>query len=305
MIIDKKDRHVLNHNQFAGKVDRQKNNAEKFFFANRRSINSILFAPGLLISLFLFAFLCIGCSSTSWSHIGDAAIQATKDPVTWGCVGGAVIFAADGNRLDRKTSGWARQHTPIFGSKATAQEASDKLRSAANIGAHLTGLFVPTEKIGDAWLWDKTKMQLMEMASAALTINTTSVLKASISRHRPFAFHGDPGHKDSFPSAHTSTTFYYATLGSIHVQQFDIPLLSRNLLSAVFYVIGAGTAWARVESGFHYPSDVLFGAALGNFFAVFISDGFVRHRGSVREGMPELKFTASNGDIMLGISQRF
>jgi membrane-associated phospholipid phosphatase len=36
-----------------------------------------------------------------------------------------------------------------------------------------------------------------------------------------------------------------------------------------------GTAWARVEAGAHYPSDVLFGMALGNFFARFATEAFL------------------------------
>ena len=35
-----------------------------------------------------------------------------------------------------------------------------------------------------------------------------------------------------------------------------------------------GCAWARVESGAHYPSDVLAGAALGNFTTLFIQEAF-------------------------------
>ena len=40
-------------------------------------------------------------------------------------------------------------------------------------------------------------------------------------------------------------------------------------------MIAAGTAWARVEGCKHYPSDVLFGAALGNFVAIFVHDAFL------------------------------
>jgi len=39
--------------------------------------------------------------------------------------------------------------------------------------------------------------------------------------------------------------------------------------------ITAGTAWARVEAGAHYPSDVLVGVALGNFFAAFFTEAFL------------------------------
>ncbi len=46
-------------------------------------------------------------------------------------------------------------------------------------------------------------------------------------------------------------------------------------LKTSFRAIAWGTAWARVEGGKHYPSDVLFGAALGNFVAIFVRDAFL------------------------------
>ena len=39
--------------------------------------------------------------------------------------------------------------------------------------------------------------------------------------------------------------------------------------------LAAGTAWARVEAKKHFPSDVLAGAALGNFIASFVHDAFL------------------------------
>ena len=39
--------------------------------------------------------------------------------------------------------------------------------------------------------------------------------------------------------------------------------------------LGAATAWARVEAGAHFPTDVLAGAALGNFTALLIHDAFL------------------------------
>ena len=53
-------------------------------------------------------------------------------------------------------------------------------------------------------------------------------------------------------------------------------------LKTSFRLIAAGTAWARVEGGVHYPSDVLFGAALGNFVAVFVHDAFLPADSNVR-----------------------
>lgn len=36
--------------------------------------------------------------------------------------------------------------------------------------------------------------------------------------------------------------------------------------------LAAGTAWARIEAGAHYPTDVLVGAGLGNFAGKFVSE---------------------------------
>ena len=44
---------------------------------------------------------------------------------------------------------------------------------------------------------------------------------------------------------------------------------------AVNLVRASGVAWARVEAGRHFPSDVLAGAALGNFITTFILDAFL------------------------------
>ncbi len=46
-------------------------------------------------------------------------------------------------------------------------------------------------------------------------------------------------------------------------------------LKTSFRALAWGTAWARVEGGRHYPSDVLFGAALGNFVAIFVRNAFL------------------------------
>ncbi len=76
------------------------------------------------------------------------------------------------------------------------------------------------------------------------------------------------------PSA--SQAFTRATLACRNVD--EITSLSdgwRVTLKTSFRVIAAGTAWALVEGGKHYPSDALFGAALGNFVSVFVHDAFL------------------------------
>ena len=36
-----------------------------------------------------------------------------------------------------------------------------------------------------------------------------------------------------------------------------------------------GTSWARIEAGWHYPSDTLVGMAIGNFLGSFFNDAFL------------------------------
>jgi hypothetical protein len=61
---------------------------------------------------------------------------------------------------------------------------------------------------------------------------------------------------------------------------------------------GYATAWARIEAGAHYPTDVLAGAALGNFVSLFVHDAFLGGDCSVSvtvtpQGVPALSFYRS------------
>jgi len=39
--------------------------------------------------------------------------------------------------------------------------------------------------------------------------------------------------------------------------------------------LASSAGWSRIESGAHYPSDVLAGAALGHFLSAFIHDAIL------------------------------
>jgi membrane-associated phospholipid phosphatase len=245
------------------------------------------------VALLLLAAVCCGCSHVDWHRIGAAAEQAATDPLSWGGTGAAALFAVNGNSLDVRLSDWARRNTPVFGSRQKALNASDTLRDTADYGAKLTALLVPTPKRGNDWLWDKTQTLVLESVSASMTLNTTGVLKRATDRRRP----GNSDSTDSFPSAHASSAF--------NVQQFRLPSPARNLLSAGFLTLAGGTAWARVEGGVHYPSDVLFGAALGNFFAIFIHEGFIRNTPHEPVEPMQLSVSPSADGLMLNLSGMF
>ena len=49
----------------------------------------------------------------------------------------------------------------------------------------------------------------------------------------------------------------------------------KALASHAVRPLAIGTSWARIEAGWHYPSDTLFSMALGNFIASFVNDAFM------------------------------
>lgn len=74
----------------------------------------------------------------------------------------------------------------------------------------------------------------------------------------------------SFPSGHSASAFAFATA----VSQ-ELPLLALPLRG-----IAGLTAYSRVHSGVHYPSDVVVGALLGAAVGSVVA-GWARRRGSI------------------------
>ena len=100
---------------------------------------------------------------------------------------------------------------------------------------------------------------------------TTSGLKSAITRTRP-----DDDGKDSFPSGHSTRAFATATMASANLEGTPMPAGLRIGLDAGITTLAAGTAWARVEGGRHFPSDVLAGAAIGSFVSTWVRECFLR-----------------------------
>ena len=63
-----------------------------------------------------------------------------------------------------------------------------------------------------------------------------------------------------------------------------------------------GTSWARVEAGWHFPSDTLFSIALGNFMASFFHDAFM---GLNTESPIDVRVVAAPGGAELRWHIRF
>jgi hypothetical protein len=203
-----------------------------------------------------------------WARIRASAYRNATDPWTWAPLAGVVVLQVDD--LDEQISDWAREETPIFGSRQNAEDASDQQAEA------LAGLWlvsVAAAKSGETFgthAWSKTKGVAVELGSQALALGVTNALKNNIRRQRP-------SEEDnlSFPSGHTTSAFSYALLASKNLNSTDLPEGWRPPTRFGLYTLAFGTAWARVEAGEHFPVDVLFAAGVTNFLTGFVHDAFL------------------------------
>lgn len=202
----------------------------------------------------------VACSNFS-ARSRHAAVTAARDPWTWGPVAGAAVIAATNN--DERISQWAMSETPVFGSREAASAASDRFRGYASDSAWLIFVAAPPQGNG-SWFTEKGAYASGNLMGLAMARSTTGILKSAAARERP---NGSPTH-DSFPSSHSSDAFAHASLARYHAND----QLNRPLREGVEWASNGfafATAWGRVEGGFHYPTDVLMGAALANFTTRF------------------------------------
>ena len=205
-------------------------------------------------------------AAPGWDRVAHAALTAATDPFTWvPALGAAALQIGD---LDHDVADWANDKTPLFGSRATASDASDWLQ-VASVAAYVgTGLAAPAPR-GD-WILTKAKGFAVGTAAIGATVGITFLLKETTNRDRPLG-QGN----DSFPSEHASLASVSARLTYETLRYYDLPRGVRIATDAGLAGLALTTSWARVEAGEHHPADVLAGAALGNFFAVFATEAFL------------------------------
>jgi len=206
-------------------------------------------------------------AAPGWDRVAHAALKAAKDPFTWGPAAGAAALQI--GDLDDEIADWANDETPLFGSRETASDASDWLQ-AASVAVYVgTGLAAPAPR--GEWLSTKAKGFAVGAAAVAATAGTTALLKEIMDRNRPLG-----QDDDSFPSGHASLASVSARLAQDTLRYYDLPRETRIAADAGLAGLALTTGWARVEAGEHHPADVLAGAALGNFLAVFATEAFLR-----------------------------
>lgn len=219
-----------------------------------------------IISLVMFS----GCSikESYWpdkERWKSALVNASTNPNTLvPAIGSTVLMTG---KLDYKISEWARNKTPIFGSEENAQKSSDIFRAYAGHGAILSSVFTYDNNKSLLPVFERI---VLANVSGSITAESTDILKEKTSRERPNA-----ENKRSFPSGHTSAAFSNVGVANRNIESLNIENHWKYTAQFVETSFGAATAWARVEAGSHYPSDVLAGAALGNFIAILLHDAFL------------------------------
>jgi membrane-associated phospholipid phosphatase len=203
-----------------------------------------------------------------WERVRQSAVHALRDPWVWVPLVGTSLFLIDD--WDREASDWAREHTPIFGSQQSAEDWSDGLKTASAVAFNVSALATPSGGEPSDWVMDKARGYLVEGAAIWLTSRSTQALKAATDRERP---NGQA--LESFPSGHTSASAVFTQLASRNLRSIEVASGVRRGLDYGLDALTLGTSWARIEAGWHFPSDTLFGMALGNFLGAFIHDAFL------------------------------
>ena len=91
-------------------------------------------------------------------------------------------------------------------------------------------------------------------------------------------------------------------LAAINLRSIDMSPGTRRVLDAGLDAITIGTSWARIEAGWHYPSDTLVSASLGAFFAAFYDDAFM---GLDRPATPRVALGVAQGGVSLQFGWQF
>lgn len=244
-----------------------------------------------------FLSLLSGCTHIhSNNHISGRMWNASKtalaNPSTWVPLTGAALFVATNS--DHETSDWAVENKPLYSTWEKADDASNRYNRILSASALLSSVLLHPRHSNHS-RWDRL---MVDASTVIMTNQITSALQETIKRSRP---RDTIQSKDtSFPSGHSSQAFSTAAITSENLKLYRISKTKKVAINIGVYTLAYGTAWARIEAEHHYPSDVLAGAALGNFFAIFMREMFLKEK--------KLKVTAQlseTGGTELNVSYAF
>lgn len=203
-----------------------------------------------------------------WDRISRAAWNAAAAPATWGPAAGALAFQV--GSADRNLSAWAMDRTPLYRSQRNAAHASDSIGGAISAAYVGTALATPSGNELGVWALSKTRGFAVGYGAVAITSQLTGFLKDETARTRP-----NGSDTQSFPSNHAMKAGVYGALASQNLEVLPLSGETRMASRIALGTLTTAVAWARLEAGSHYPSDVLAGVAIGHFIGVFINDAFL------------------------------
>ena len=229
-----------------------------------------------IFNVAVFLSFSSGCTTVQryWpsnARLQNSAVRALRHPGTWMPAVGSAAITLGG--WDQEISDWAREETPVFGSSQSAQDNSDFFLSFAHYGMILSALAVHSDS--ESYWLPMVKRLTWEHVGVQAAITVRKPIKKITDRNRP---NGDP---ESFPSGHSTRAFAYVGMTYRNIDALDLDPVWGYSAKFIETCFGYSTAWARVEAGAHYPTDVLAGAALANFVSLFIYDAFFENDDNV------------------------
>jgi len=203
-----------------------------------------------------------------WERIGKSAAESALQSQTWVPLATAALLAVSGT--DAKIQNWANRNTPVFGSTDNARKYSNYLLNASKWIYITSAVILPGGDDIPVWLLNKTKGLAVGYGAILTTQFATDGLKSLSGRERP-----DGSGNASFPSGHTSGAAVHTMLTQRNIEYLHMNPPVEAVIDVALNALTLFTGWSRVEGNAHYPTDILFGAALGNFIGAFINDSFL------------------------------
>ena len=194
-----------------------------------------------------------------WSALKNATIEAFTDPNVWAPTLAAVALQI--NDLDEQISDELYENNPVFGNVENAKDWSDNFRNYTTLSYASTAIAAPGPDSTAAWLGTK----VIVLGSQWVSVEIVDEFRREI-QHRTERTRPDESNNFGFPSGHTTTAAYQAQLAEINIKHLEVSKETKRNLNLTVNGFAAAAGYARVEAGRHYPSDVLVGWALGNFF---------------------------------------
>lgn len=148
----------------------------------------------------------------------------------------------------------------------------------------------------------------MHLETLLLNGGVTYLMKNLFRRTRPFVYNDDARIPDSlrmsrtarrsFPSGHTSTAFASMVFLATVYGKMNPDSSSKDLVWAGCLATASVTGYLRYAAGYHYPTDILAGAALGAFTGWLVPQLHEIDQDGPTDG-------AAKGSMVMGLSVKF